>query len=182
MANNLGIQNYSMAILSIIKGATHSYDVWSYLLNGERMFWSLNTAWGIAGEATRGLEGLRWMGDKRYMFGAIRELLINKDFTAKISYLPVSTPLTKCNKGNCGCHVDKSPDIYDNKPEGQELYWIFDNNDFNEKKDEWVTIEDSFAMILISNSHMLGKNLELRLMLMFLMDMEIWLLLEQLIE
>lgn len=78
------------AILGVVRGKLLDLDICSVVTPTEKMFSFLSVTWGMVSDVDIESEKYRWMGETRFLIGAITRIVGLRFYRGRLSYLPAS--------------------------------------------------------------------------------------------
>lgn len=82
--NTLGTPKASLAALAIVKGVPTPMDLVSITQGSTRSLSFLSQTLGVMAEADLGTEHLRWMGEHRFTYGTVKQILKKKEYACDL--------------------------------------------------------------------------------------------------
>lgn len=82
--NALGTSRASLAALAIVKGVPTPMDLVSITQGATRSLSFLSQTLGVMAEADLGTEHLRWMGQHRFTYGTVKQILKKKEYACDL--------------------------------------------------------------------------------------------------
>ncbi|XP_020611928.1 ceramide kinase-like [Orbicella faveolata] len=121
-----GVNDPVTSAMHIIFGNTISLDICSLWSDNKHIRFTFSLAYGFLGDVLKTSEQHRWMGPKRYKWGAARRLWKLRSYDVEVSYLPSSFPEhhprdnTRCR---IGCEVCNKEDDGSDNEQNQGTDW-----------------------------------------------------------
>lgn len=156
LAASSKIWNTETAAYTAIKGKSVSIDVASIIQpsTGKRFYSFLSVTFGMISNLDIGTEHLRWMGGNRFIYGALKEIMLQRVYACRVSMLE-------------GC-ADPHPIAQSRQPPLNYLHGLIsadgkvksldDFDDGSVIDSSWKTMDGDFQLFSMSNLPWLDMN------------------------
>eukprot|EP00298_Acanthocystis_sp_HF-20_P010337 c18803_g1_i1.p1 GENE.c18803_g1_i1~~c18803_g1_i1.p1 ORF type:complete len:372 (+),score=135.82 c18803_g1_i1:334-1449(+) len=154
LALNTGNIDVSTAIYAILRGENLKLDITKFERNDKdsnsaNIYSLLSFSWGLFADLDVGTDAYRWMGDTRFVYGTLKEIMAQKTVLAKVHILPViENQKIDILKSDIDIRSSDTS-VFEKDSEGK---LVFDENK------GWKVIEGDFLLLVICNVRYLSAD------------------------